>query len=399
MLDIIKVAFIFLSILFLLRMKIYIGYALLIGSSFFLILYPLDFLKLPEVIFRGLTSHSSLNLLLSLTLIKSFEYSLRQTGLMNKMTDISQKILTNKKLSIISMPVIIGMLPSLGGAYLSAPMVDSATKATDMSREEKAFVNYWYRHPWELILPLYPGIVLASAVSGIPLRELILLNIPIGIIFFIIGFFFSMKNIKKEDSKGFNKAIFKNLKSFIPIALVLLLVIFFRIDLSVSLFVNILLLCFWFRLDIKKSFEIIKYGFTLDVFILVLGVIIFKDMLQFSGAVEGVAQAITHSGIPYLFVFVSLPFVVGLITGISVGFVGSTFPLLLHLKDTFNYEISIAFISGYAGVLISPLHLCLILTKDYFKADITGIYKKIIPATVIIFIAALIEFVILRYYS
>lgn len=399
MFDLIKVILIFLFILFLLRKKIQIGYALLIGSLPFFILYPIDFNKLPLTIFKGLTDHASLNLLLSLTLIKSFEYSLRQTGLMQKMTDVSQRVVSNKKLSTISMPLIIGMLPSLGGAYLSAPMVDLATKNTNISREEKAFINYWYRHPWELILPLYPGIVLASAVSGVPLRDLILLNLPIAIIFFVTGFFVSMKKIKNDKNKELRQKILKSLYSFIPLVLVLLPVIIFKIDLSIALFINIVFLCLWFRLNFRKFFEIIKYGFTLDVIVLVLGVIIFKEMIQFSGAVEGVAEAITQTGIPYLFVFILVPFLIGLITGISVGFVGSTFPLLLHLKNTISYEISLAFVAGYSGVLISPLHLCLVLTREYFKADMLGIYKKIIPATLIIFLSALIEFAILRYYS
>lgn len=399
MLDIIKVVLIFLFILFLLRKKINIGYALVAGSLFFLILYPVNFNKIPETFFKGLTSHNFLNLLFSLTLIKSFEYSLRQTGLMQKMTDFSMRFVSNKKLSIISMPLIIGMLPSLGGAYLSAPMVDSATKNTSISKEEKAFINYWYRHPWELILPLYPGIVLASAVSGVPLRDLIFLNLPVVLVFFVIGFFLSMKNIEKNYNNALKQNIFRSIYSFIPICFVLLSVIAFKIDLSIALFFNIVLLCVFFRLGIKKFFEIIKYGFTIDVIVLVFGVIIFKEMLQFSGAVEGVAKAITQSGIPHIFVFILVPFLIGLITGISVGFVGSTFPLLFHLKDTVSYEISLAFISGYAGVLISPLHLCLILTKEYFKADIINFYRKIIPATVIMFLSALIEFAILRYYN
>lgn len=131
---------------------------------------------------------------------------------------------------------------------------------------------------------------------------------------------------------------------------------------------------------------------------LVFGVIIFKEMLQFSGAVDGIARAITNLEIPYLLIFISLPFFMGLITGISVGFVGSTFPLLIHLKPIIPYEISLAFVSGYAGVLVSPLHLCLILTKEYFKADMLGIYKKIFPAILIIFLFTLIEYTVLRYY-
>ncbi len=114
------------------------------------------------------------------------------------MTEATQTLLNNRKLSILSMPLIIGMLPSLGGAYLSAPMVDSATKNLNMSKEEKAFINYWYRHPWELILPLYPGIVLASAVSDVPLRKLILLNLPVAVILFITGLFLSMRGVERD---------------------------------------------------------------------------------------------------------------------------------------------------------------------------------------------------------
>jgi integral membrane protein (TIGR00529 family) len=399
MIDIIKIFVIFIFILFLLRKKINIGYALIAGALLFVILYPFNFNKTLHALFNSLISHTTLNLLFSLTLIKSFEYSLRQTGLMQKMTSATQTLVSNKKFSIISMPLIIGMLPSLGGAYLSAPMVDSATRNTPISKEEKAFINYWYRHPWELILPLYPGIVLASAVSGVSLRDLILLNFPIAVIFFTIGFLLSMENLKNEKKSIKSQDIYNSLLSFIPILLVLLPVIIFKIDLSITLFLNILFLCFYFKKNLKETFSILKYGFTLDVIVLVFGVMIFKEMLQLSGAVDGIAKAITDAQIPYLIIFITLPFFVGLITGISVGFVGSTFPILLHLKETLSYEISIAFVSGYAGVLLSPLHLCLILTKDYFKADILGIYKKILPATLIIFFVALIEYFFLRYYN
>ncbi|HQA03439.1 MAG TPA: DUF401 family protein [Thermodesulfovibrio thiophilus] len=399
MIDILKVSLIFVFIVFLLRRKINIGYALIAGSLLFFILYPFHLKKTGIALFNALISHTSINLYLSLTLIKSFEYSLRQTGLMQKMTEASQSLLGNKKLSIISMPLVMGMLPSLGGAYLSAPMVDSATKNLNMAKEEKAFINYWYRHPWELILPLYPGVVLASAVSGVHLRELIILNLPAAMILFLAGFVLSMRNVKDKNQLSTSNRNFKSLYSFIPIILVLFPVIAFKIDLYISFIFNIILLCLYYRKSFKEILSIIKHGFTSDIFYLVIGVIIFKEMLQVSGAVDGIARAITQSGIPYLIVFTILPLFVGLITGITIGYVGSTFPLIMTLKQTLPYEISIAFVAGYLGVLISPLHLCLILTKEYFKANIIGMYRKIIPGCCIILCIALIEFVILRYYS
>lgn len=398
--DLIKIFIIFLLILFLLRKKINVGYALLSGSLCFFIFYKVDFIKAIESLVKALWSPVSINLFFSLTLIKSFEYTLRQTGFMKKMTDTSEVVFKNKKLSIISMPLIIGMLPSLGGAYLSAPMVDSATKNLEISKEEKAFINYWYRHPWELVLPLYPGIVLASAVSGIPLRQLILLNALVALTLFLVGFFLSMRNIEINNNTSLtvSEKIRMSL-NFAPILAVLLAVIFFKLELALVLFLSVIILSFYKRKSVKELISYIKYGFTLDVFVLVLGVIVFKEMIQFSGAVEGVTKAFSQFNIPYFLVFLLIPFITGLITGVSVGFVGSSFPLLLNLKHTYSYDIAFAFVSGYLGVLLSPLHLCLILTRQYFKADITGLYKKIVLGCSAIFAVALIQFIVLRYYS
>jgi uncharacterized protein len=80
-----------------------------------------------------------------------------------------------------------------------------------------------------------------------------------------------------------------------------------------------------------------------------------------------------------------------------VGFVGSTFPLLISIQGGASLSgISLAFAAGFIGVLLSPVHLCLVLTRQYFKADLWGIYTKIIPASVVIFLAALIEYLIIK---
>jgi hypothetical protein len=86
-----------------------------------------------------------------------------------------------------------------------------------------------------------------------------------------------------------------------------------------------------------------------------------------------------------------------LLTGLTVGFVGSTFPLIISIAgNTSIGAISFAFASGFLGVLLSPIHICLILTREYFKADLWGIYKMMIPAGVIVFCGAIVEYMILK---
>ena len=62
---------------------------------------------------------------------------------------------------------------------LTAPMVESATSVGDVTREQKFFVNYWFRHVWEYVWPLYPGIVFAAALVDRPVRDLSILNLPL----------------------------------------------------------------------------------------------------------------------------------------------------------------------------------------------------------------------------
>src|SRR4030042_926732 len=232
------------------------------------------------------------------------------------------------------MPLLIGLLPSVGGAYFSAPMVDEATRDTKMSLEEKGFVNYWLRHPWEYILPLYPGILLASAISKIELRDFI---------------------------------------------------------------ATVVALFLFYRYKPKAILSSLKHGFSFDVILLILGIMLFKEAMEASGAVKNVSQFFMEEGIPTFPILFLLPFVTGLLTGITIGFVGSTFPLILSITgNTSLAAISFAFASGFLRVLLSPVHVCLILTREYFKADLWGMYKMIIPAGLIVFCAAIVEYLILK---
>ena len=75
----------------------------------------------------------------------------------------------------------------------------------------------------------------------------------------------------------------------------------------------------------------------------------------------------------------------------------NAFPLIISVAgNTSLGALAFAFASGFLGVLFSPVHICLILTREYFKADLWGIYKKMIPAGIIVFCGAIVEYMILR---
>ena len=45
---------------------------------------------------------------------------------------------------------------------------------------------------------------------------------------------------------------------------------------------------------------------------------------------------------------------------------------------------------AFAGVLISPVHLCLALTREYFQAQWGRVYRSLIPLTAAIVLASIV---------
>ena len=84
-----------------------------------------------------------------------------------------------------------------------------------------------------------------------------------------------------------------------------------------------------------------------------------------------------------LVIIALLPFLVGMIAGITIAFVGSTFPILIPMIESMGQSnqmlsyIMLATVCGYVGVLLSPLHLCLILSNEYFQTKLSFVYKHL----------------------
>ncbi len=395
MIDILKITLVFIIIVFLLKRRWNLGLVMALSSvilAVFYMLKPQDFLR---AFLQASTNATTITLIIALILIRVFENIMRTKGIMQEMMDSFRGMVMDRRILMASMPALIGLLPSMGGALFSAPMVEEASKGIKITPEKKAFVNYWFRHPWEFVLPLYPGLVLASAITTYSLRDLILVNLPYalclisgGIIWGLMGIRVQKEGLKKISRRGF--------LSFLPLVLILLMVIVFHLDLSISMGTVIIGLFIVLRYSFKNIFQTFKEGFSWEIVVIILGVMVFKAVMESSGAVTNISTFFSEKGIPILPVLFIIPFISGLLTGLTIGFVGSTFPIILGLENAQNIgAISFAFASGYVGVLLSPVHLCLVLTREYFKANMAGIYQRIIKGGILILLAAVIGYFIL----
>jgi len=394
MIDILKISLILLVIILLLKKKIGLGPVMAISSVMLAILYGLRPGEFLEALMRAVVDKTTLRLMLALTLIRIFENVMRKRGIMQEMMDSFRGMVRDRRIIMASMPAMIGLLPSMGGALFSAPMVEEASRGMDISPEKKAFINYLFRHPWEFILPLYPGLVLASAITEYPLREMIIANLPYALSLIGGGVIWGLKGIRSERW-GERRLSRRGLLSFVPLVFIIGMVIAFHIDLSLSIGLCILGLFIALRYSLREITKTLIEGFSWEILIIILGVMTFKSVMEVSGAVNNISAYLSAKGIPILPIIFLIPFTSGLLTGLTIGFVGGTFPIILGLEGAKGLaQISFAFAAGYTGVFLSPVHLCLVLTREYFKADISEMYERIIKTGILIMLIALIKYLI-----
>jgi len=106
------------------------------------------------------------------------------------------------------------------------------------------------------------------------------------------------------------------------------------------------------------------------------------------GAAEQVGREMLAYQVPVVIVAAALPFIAGMVTGAAVGFVGTSFPILLPMittaypDESIRPYVALAYAFGHLGQLMSPLHVCHVVSNQYFKTSFGPVYRQLIPAAV-----------------
>ena len=397
MTDLLKTTAVLILIIVLLRRKVSMSAVMPIGAIALGVMYltpPLVFLKATAL---GVFAPKSLEMTMTLMLTMVMENILRTTGMLKRMVTSLSTAIPDRRFVMAAMPAMIGMLPSPGGAVFSAPMVNEAAGEADINPEQKALINYWYRHIWEYVSPLYPGIILAAGITGLSTQTLFVANLPFALSVIGWGALFCFRGIGRQESGPPPANRKRELLTFFslisPIMLALLLVVIFRVNAALALGGAVISLYGYHRYTPAMILKNLRESVSGKALFLVIGIMIFQEVLRATGALGGISAFFAASRMPVHLLLFLIPFIAGVMTGLTVGFVGITFPLLLPLMGATAPSpalVALAFGAGFAGVMLSPIHLCYVLTIEYFQADITKVYHRLFLPSACVMAAVLI---------
>lgn len=384
------------------RNKLGLALSILLGGVVMGLLCGMDLAGVSEVSMMAVSQEQFLFLAAIVGLILILSDAQERSGQSRRLMEALSGYLTNPRLRLIFFPALIGLLPMPGGAVFSAPMVKAVSEGMTMQDEDRAVINYWFRHVWELAWPLYPGVILTVSLAEIPVGTFISNTWPGVLAMFVLGWLFFLRpgvlvvgrtDLRTSSSPAQWRTV---LREGLPLLVAIIGAVgletlisktmpgvSFEWGVIIALILAVFSIMVQNRLGVDFLIEVLRKKGLWTMLGVIVAIFMFKDIMAAAGIVEAMARS-SSGGVALFAAAFFLPFLVGMVAGINVAFVGATFPLLLGLLHTMGLQhqtvpyLVLASFAGFTGVMISPIHICFLLNCNYFGVDLAKAWRRLV---------------------
>jgi integral membrane protein (TIGR00529 family) len=381
-----------------LRKKLSVGITLFGAGVITALLYQVYLPSLLKGYRDLLTSTRFISLTSVIILITSLGQLLKELRFLDKLSEVCKGLYGGNKTATAILPPLVGLMPMPGGALLSAPLVGNVLKDSKYTPEFKTATNYWFRHIVEFSWPVYPGLILTEAITGLPIGSVALMQLPLSILMAAIGLIFFIRKVDnhRTEKPQVWKPLIGILSTIWPIVLAIAIYGIFKIELALAVLFSLLVLVGITRPPKASLVNALKKGLSYKLVLLVFGTLSFQTALELSDAIGSIPKLSMQLNLPSEIVIFLVCFAVGALTGMVSAFVALGYSLLagfLYQPAIVPAHILLAYLSGYLGMMLSPTHLCLILSNEYFQSDLLKVYRELaVPFSILALLGLLLYF-------
>lgn len=380
-------------IIVLLRFKFQIGVCMLASGIFIWALRSASPFSLAQAFYETFTLSRTYDIIFALYFVMCLEIELRLSGALTDMVKALRRTFSNVKILLAAMPAFLGLLPSVGGARFSAPIVEELSERINLSPEHKSAINFWFRHMFEFSSPIIPGMIMACSIAGVTFGEFISHLCWVTGLAIVVGWFVLIRPIKipaaqivKETAAEIRHERNGLLLALLPVAAVFMVVVFGGLNASIA--TGLVVTAWVFVLAaVKRSVGVKKIflgAFDWKMSLNICCILYFIQILSVTEVLGEIVAAFQASPLPVPVIIACVSLIIGILTGMSQGHVAIVMPIVAAMGTGDLNLAGVAMAFGVAGQMLTPTHVCLIVTIDYFKADLLGTLKPILIGEIIL---------------
>ena len=281
-------------------------------------------------------------------------------------------------------PAIFGLLPVPGGAILSASMVEEEGRGGNTDPRASATANLLFRHVNFFLYPLSPALMFLASpkMLNTSIYFLIIVLLPYLIAHITSSYMASFHGVSvlKHGEEGkkerrWREAGIRLGRGLLPVLIAPILMmagLMASISLCFSLLAS-LIIAGPGKKTMRKALVSLRKSRALSFSSPVLFAMLFRSVFSASKAPEAVAELLGVSWMPRgLMLFLSA-LGLGLATGSAI------LAATIIMPEGASVDMGALIYSGAVfGYIISPLHLCFIVSAEYFGLRQAEMYPRLI---------------------
>lgn len=380
-----------------------------------------------SVIWRSFTDKATCELAAAVLSIGLFSTIMQATGFLDRAVEGLTALLGNVKAALMAVPALVGTMPVLGGAALSAPLVDKLGRPLGLGPDQKAAINLVFRHGMFFVFPFSTSLILTSKLTGFSVPRLIAKMWPMSLALWGVGYFALLHKAPAghhasfgRDEKGAREASatlsgdpnvgeragqagalvsgesrgktrLDGLREFLIYGGPLLLALAFGMVLSLPLWLALtggmaiaLALALWQKRPLPPRDMLLK-GANLSHVVAMFWIMAFRSFVEMAPVFRDLVDKATAAGIPTALLAILLPLAFGYANASQQATLSVLVPIFVPSSGSEAIRLgltSLIYGSSFTSYFFSPLHMCQILTCQYYNVSLQDVYKRNWPVLV-----------------
>lgn len=388
-----KLVVVFAIVMGIVAMKKPMSFAVVVGSLVTWLLYRLPAKEVAVLTINALTSLSTLQLVLVMYLITFLQRMMEKRGAIEKARVSLSRLFNNRWVNCVAAPIFIGLLPSPNAAFIAGDMV-KASAGEYLNDEQRAVTTTFFRHISEAFLPTYSSILMALTLTGISAADFVLGMIPMVAILIVLGILFFLKGkvpteTGEEPSQNRWHDFLQLCDGVWAIFLIIGLILAFNFTTINATAIVLVLYFFINRFTLSEIKPFFLSAFESKIVFNTFAVMVFKEMLTASGAINALPDFFAQFPIPPFLIF-TLIFLFGTLVAGSLAIIVLVLPVAMATVPNAGLPLVVLLMSTtYTAMQISPTHICLSLVAEHFNVSLGAIIKRTIPLVAVFMVISI----------